>query len=320
MDDDITLAIRLQANESGIYDEEIIESLVEEFKNHNYSDVNELIDDTFDIIDENDIFEYNNISYSRNTPNYRQIIDLFGRVNNAFDSEVINSTIQRNLSRQYMVQNNHPQTLQPQSVNSIMNMLFGNSPIQNPQPYFPSMTNGSGFISIGGISGPQGIMASAMPMNFFEQPFSSTNIGNSFTQIGNFMNQLNGLNALFPEPVTSTLTSGALNNIQDITYQEIKNKLPNIDINEQCAICFAKLTEDQETNKYNILPCEHTFHSACIKEYLKEYDYHCPICKEECGEHAPKTKIDDSLGYNGNDDDDAIDVDVDGDNEMEYTD
>ena len=31
------------------------------------------------------------------------------------------------------------------------------------------------------------------------------------------------------------------------------------------------------------LNCKHTFHTKCIKEWLKEYDYKCPVCRKESG-------------------------------------
>ena len=70
-----------------------------------------------------------------------------------------------------------------------------------------------------------------------------------------------------------------------MTYDEIKEVLPNLDINEKCAICWDRLSDPSEELKYyKILPCSHPFHSVCINEELSNYSYHCPICKKECGE------------------------------------
>ena len=51
---------------------------------------------------------------------------------------------------------------------------------------------------------------------------------------------------------------------------------------------MALLSEDNDNFKYNCLPCNHSYHTECIKQYLKDYDYHCPICKKECGDHVAK--------------------------------
>jgi len=31
------------------------------------------------------------------------------------------------------------------------------------------------------------------------------------------------------------------------------------------------------------LPCKHKYHSSCIIQYLTNYNYKCPCCKEEVG-------------------------------------
>jgi hypothetical protein len=87
------------------------------------------------------------------------------------------------------------------------------------------------------------------------------------------------------EPVQVALTDTALQNLKELKYDEIKD---TIDCDDACSICFSNLNEDSENNLYTVLECKHVFHSGCIKEYLKEYSYCCPICKNECGEHEAK--------------------------------
>mmetsp|Transcript_28354 Transcript_28354/g.47062 ORF Transcript_28354/g.47062 Transcript_28354/m.47062 type:complete len:319 (+) Transcript_28354:122-1078(+) len=43
---------------------------------------------------------------------------------------------------------------------------------------------------------------------------------------------------------------------------------------EECVICFAALAEQTEQT----LPCNHTFHQSCIREWL-EKDGRCPVCR-----------------------------------------
>jgi hypothetical protein len=276
MSEDIIFAIRLQANESGIYDEEIIQSLIDEYYNKNFSDMSELIEDTFDVIDPRQIYSRNGIIYSRTSPNYRTAIDSFYRFNNAYDGEIINDRAHQSLRRQYQVQNSPtPSNILHTMPSSILHTIPSNIPQAAPSFY-------SSFSQLWNQQTPvfgSTFTLSATPMNL-------GSLNSLINQLGGGLN-LN-LNNMFQEPVAVTLTESALNNIKDLSYQEVSTQSPNLDPNEQCAICFAKLTEDKEKHKYNILPCHHIFHTNCIKEYLKEYNYHCPICKEECGEHKAK--------------------------------
>ena len=37
-------------------------------------------------------------------------------------------------------------------------------------------------------------------------------------------------------------------------------------------------------DKISKLKCDHTFHTDCIMQWLKEYNYKCPVCRKECGQ------------------------------------
>jgi len=58
------------------------------------------------------------------------------------------------------------------------------------------------------------------------------------------------------------------------------------DLEEKCSICMIGSEKEQEITE---LHCIHNFHSECIEPYLKEYNYKCPICREEVGK--PKFDI-----------------------------
>ena len=114
--------------------------------------------------------------------------------------------------------------------------------------------------------------------NIFNQP-----LGQVQADIGALLNGMINM-----QPVQVTLTENALDALEDFSYEQIKEKLVDLAVDEQCPICLDKLDENPDTCKYAILPCNHVYHNNCIKEYLKDYDYHCPVCKRECGEHAAK--------------------------------
>lgn len=122
----------------------------------------------------------------------------------------------------------------------------------------------------------------------------SNNIPNPFVLFGN-----DNIDNNF-DPVRVCMTKNSLDNIKDMTYDDIKEKLPNLDENEKCAICWEKLSNlIDELKYYKILPCSHAFHSVCVSEELSNYSYHCPICKKECGDH--EAKIEDNDEYTSSD-------------------
>ena len=80
------------------------------------------------------------------------------------------------------------------------------------------------------------------------------------------------------QDVAVTLDESDLKNLK-------KYKLDKL-IEDNCSICMSKYNLEEEVSE---LPCIHKFHSECIEPYLKEYNYKCPICREEVGK--PKFDI-----------------------------
>ena len=134
--------------------------------------------------------------------------------------------------------------------------------------------------------------------SLFSTFFGSENLSNLSTPFS-FTNILQGLNNMgqfnFEDPVPVALTENALESIKEITFDEAKkyitDKNKEITDDETCSICFSLLSEDKDKYNYSVLPCDHIFHSQCIKPYLKDYDYHCPICRVSCGDHEAKIEI-----------------------------
>nr|QFG74504.1 MAG: ring finger domain protein [Megaviridae environmental sample] len=78
------------------------------------------------------------------------------------------------------------------------------------------------------------------------------------------------------EDVLVTLDDECLDNMKTIKLEQ--------DLDDKCSICMLDFNEDNEI--YD-LKCKHTFHVACMKQYLENYGYQCPVCRTELG----KTKV-----------------------------
>lgn len=74
------------------------------------------------------------------------------------------------------------------------------------------------------------------------------------------------------EDVVVTMNDDDIANLEII---KLTTKLP-----ENCTICLNEMDENNEVIK---LKCLHHFHKDCIQEYLKEYNYKCPLCRTEAG-------------------------------------
>lgn len=247
IDDDMAFALKIEANEHGIYDENLIENLLDEFRKTKKADIDDILDENFDFEDNEQ-----DIEYFTDSEDYQQNINHIYRYNTTDDFEIINNREQMLLRGQLNQIMNIPTLNQNSLFNMISSLGINSIPV--------SMNNGSVQI----IS------------------FTGDNINNPFEQL------LNNMNVLFSEPVPVALTTESLNKLEELTYDEVLSKVENLDKEEQCSICFSKLTENTNEFKYTILPCNHVFHSECIKTYLKDYNYQCPICKKECGNHEAK--------------------------------
>ena len=84
-----------------------------------------------------------------------------------------------------------------------------------------------------------------------------------------------------------TIIEEPINNIEEdvrvVVSENDFNTLKEIDVEgENCAICLEKI----ET-KAIILPCKHVYHNKCIKEWLCNHSYKCPICKNDTFKGVP---------------------------------
>ena len=101
---------------------------------------------------------------------------------------------------------------------------------------------------------------------------------NIFTNIlqNNLQNNINSF-----EDVKVTINKEELNNLNKITVDNDEDKT--------CNICLCEYKKGEEKL---ILKCNHEFHYECIKKWLEEYNYKCPVCRSET------TKV---VNYNIND-------------------
>jgi len=93
-----------------------------------------------------------------------------------------------------------------------------------------------------------------------------------FTQL--FMNLMNGANQM--EDVSVTLSEESLKKLPIFEYKDV----PKED-KEKCTSCTICLENYKENDKIRVLPCKHGFHPDCIDPWLQQYNYKCPLCRNE---------------------------------------
>jgi hypothetical protein len=88
------------------------------------------------------------------------------------------------------------------------------------------------------------------------------------------VNVINGLvnNGSSYQNVVVSMDDKELDNLKSVQLES------NLDNN--CSICMGQMEKGESVTN---LVCSHTFHTDCIRPYLKEYNYKCPICRTELG-------------------------------------
>ena len=112
---------------------------------------------------------------------------------------------------------------------------------------------------------------------------SSTNIINqipaSIISINEFMNSFNNLINTIEDLEQPPLMEDIKVTLKD--DKVIKKYKLEKNIDDKCTICLCPLNKEDLIWE---LKCKHIFHQDCIKIWLKEYNYKCPVCREEAGE------------------------------------
>lgn len=127
---------------------------------------------------------------------------------------------------------------------------------------------------------------------------SNNTFDNNFEPFRNVNTILSAfMNSGIPVNISSLLNGNSLprgfNHFQDVktTLQEeeinkIKKYETEKNLEEKCSVCLTDIEAKQIVSE---LPCLHTFHTECIEPWLKEYNYKCPVCRQEVGK--PKHNI-----------------------------
>jgi len=102
---------------------------------------------------------------------------------------------------------------------------------------------------------------------------------NSFQQLNHFSSIFNNILNIPPPPPQEPQED-----IQVTLDDECLNKLETVEVEnasyDRCTICLCDIEKGEKIIK---LTCSHYFHEECLKEYLEEYDYKCPICRVDVG-------------------------------------
>ena len=100
----------------------------------------------------------------------------------------------------------------------------------------------------------------------------------------------NSTNQPYLEDVKLVLTNKELDKLQKLNLNELQEQIKDIPSDQECCICMDKINNNKSNNYFTILSCKHYYHYDCITEYLKNYHYICPICKQSTGDHVIKNE------------------------------
>ena len=107
-------------------------------------------------------------------------------------------------------------------------------------------------------------------IHYLEQAIVS--VANSFSQI-NFMNILVNNNIhRNNEDVVASLSTEDINKLKKYKLEET--------LENPCSICKTSMEKDEEVCH---LECGHIHHSECIEPWFNQYNYRCPMCRQEVG-------------------------------------
>ncbi len=138
------------------------------------------------------------------------------------------------------------------------------------------------------------LMNHSNSINMINSPFIQNAPMMNFNQIGTHGSMINVINSLLggnhgltgsgilPIPLTTgpSMFSDVVVSTDDKDLESLKTIKLEKNLDTDCSICMGHLEKDEEVSE---LKCSHTFHTECIKPYLRQYNYKCPVCRAEVG-------------------------------------
>ncbi len=138
------------------------------------------------------------------------------------------------------------------------------------------------------------LMNNSNGINMINSPFIQNAPMMNFNQIGTHGSMINVINSLLggshglasssilPIPLTTgpSMFSDVVVSTDDKDLESLKTIKLETNLDTDCSICMGHLEKDEEVSE---LKCSHTFHTECIKPYLRQYNYKCPVCRAEVG-------------------------------------
>jgi len=82
------------------------------------------------------------------------------------------------------------------------------------------------------------------------------------------------------EDIISNINENIISTLNEEDIKSLNKYILQNNLEDKCSICLDDMKINQEVIE---LQCNHIYHSNCINEYLTNYNYKCPCCKEEIG-------------------------------------
>lgn len=102
---------------------------------------------------------------------------------------------------------------------------------------------------------------------------------NSMINVLNSLMVSNGINNI-PMSFAQSMFTDVVVSTDDKDLESLKTTKLETKIDTDCSICMGHLEKDEEVSE---LKCSHIFHTECIKPYLEQYNYKCPVCRAAVG-------------------------------------
>jgi hypothetical protein len=194
--------------------------------------------------------------------------------------------------------------------NTVMLYLQNKQPYHNEHDYITTISNILYFSKDNVLFKNNILFIKNEIKKYIENNYNNNNLVNIFNnnihsvQNYNYNNYINYNYHNLPLLLSNNSNETTFSNIYDYDYSNIEEmndvkNIVNTDIfekitsskynennnennNDKCVICYE---EFQNNDIVLNIPCKHLFHKACIKIWVTENSYKCPICKEKIAEY-----------------------------------